>query len=318
MKAVSLSLKIVAIIAAAASVYFWADTRGKIASAEAHMKGVAGANLEEKAPKVPGLLKDLAKQKTTVKSLQGRLSTLESRIQSTNSELESERRKSVDANAEIVKNRAQIRQLEASLATSNKRVAEKDSLIENLKREIVSTKAMLTQNNEADELKEKVSNLESQLNAKTEALAEAEKKIKTLEASEVVEVVETDASGNKIKRKILKTPYVAKGDIATVINLDAESGIVVINKGEKDGVKADQKIQLKREGTLVSEVIISESKEDFALAFINRKVGIPETIEVGDLLELTVATVEAPAEAPAEKKEEATPAENAHPGATEA
>ena len=68
MKAVSLSLKIVAIIAAAASVYFWADTRGKIASAEAHMKGVAGANLEEKAPKVPGLLKDLAKQKTTVGS----------------------------------------------------------------------------------------------------------------------------------------------------------------------------------------------------------------------------------------------------------
>ena len=310
MKAVSLSLKIVAILAAAASVYLWNNTRGKIASAEAHMKGVAGATLAEKAPKVPGLLKEIEKQKTTVKNLQGRLSTLESRIQSTNSELESERRKSVDANAEIVKNRAQIRQLEASLATSNKKVAEKDSLIENLKREIVSTKAMLTQNNEADELKEKVSTLESQLNAKSEALAEAEKKIKTLEASEVVEVVETDASGNKIKRKVVKIPYEPKGDIATVISLNAEEGIVVINKGEKDGVKVDQKIQLKREGTLVSEIIITDAKADFALAYINRKIGIPETIEVGDLLELTVATVEAEKkEAPAEaEKKEATEA----------
>ena len=318
MKAVSLSLQIVAIIAAAASIYLWQDTRGKIASAEAHMTGVAGATLEEKAPKVPGLLKEIANQKTTVKNLQGRLSTLESRIQSTNSELESERRKSVDANAEIVKNRSQIRQLEASLATTKKRVAEKDSLIENLKREIVSTKAMLTQNNEADELKEKVSNLESQLNAKSEALAEAEKKIKTLEASEVVEVVETDASGKKIKRKVVKTPYVAKGDIATVLSVSQADGIVVLNKGEKAGVKADHKIQLKREGTLVAEVVITEAKDDFALAYINRKIGIAETIEVGDLLELTVATVEAPKAAETEKKEEA-PAENsnAHPGATE-
>ena len=316
MKAVSLSLQIVAILAAAASVYLWVDTRGKIASAEEHMKGVAGATLEEKAPKVPGVLKDLANQKTTVKNLQGRLTTLESRIQSTNSELESERRKSVDANAEIVKNRSQIRQLESSLATSNKRIAEKDSLIENLKREIVSTKAMLTQNNEADELKEKVSNLESQLNAKAEALAEAEKKIKTLEASEVVEVVETDASGKQVKRKIVKTPYEPKGDIATVLSI--KDGMIVINKGETAGVKAEQKIQLKREGTLVSEIVISESKDDFALAFINSKVGIPETIEVGDLLELTVATVEEAK--PAEKKEKATTesSENVQSSATEA
>ena len=73
-----------------------------------------------------------------------------------------------------------------------------------------------------------------------------------------------------------------------------------------------------REGTLVSEIVISESKDDFALAFINSKVGIPETIEVGDLLELTVATVEEAK--PAEKKEEATTesSENVQSSATEA
>ena len=42
MKAVSLSLKIVAILAAAFCVYAWMDTRGKISSAEGHLKDIAG------------------------------------------------------------------------------------------------------------------------------------------------------------------------------------------------------------------------------------------------------------------------------------
>lgn len=63
MKAVSLSLKIVALLAAAFCVYAWIDVRGKISSAENHMKGVPGATLSEKAPKVPGLLKTIADNK---------------------------------------------------------------------------------------------------------------------------------------------------------------------------------------------------------------------------------------------------------------
>ncbi len=306
MKAVSLSLKIVALLAAAFCVYAWIDVRGKVSTAESHMSGVAGTTLAEKAPKVPGLLKKIAEQNNSIKNAQDRLRTLESRLQSSNSELESERRKSVDANAEIVRNRASIRSLEASLASNQKKIVEKDSLIESLKREIVSTKAMLTQNNETDDLKEKVSTLESQLNAKTEALLEAEKKLKLLESAEVVEVVETDASGKKVVKKVVKTPYVPTGDIATVISLNPEESLLVINKGEKAGVKAEQKIQLKREGVLVSEIVIADSKEDFALAYINRNVGIPETIEVGDLLELTVATVAAPAESEKKASEAST------------
>ncbi len=302
MKAVSLSLKIVAILAAAFCVYSWVDVRGKISTAESHMKQVSGATLAEKAPNVPVLFKQIAEQKNSIKNAQDRLRTLESRNQSVNSELESERRKSVDANAEIVRNRATIRSLEAADAASKKKIAEKDALIETLKREIVSTKSMLTQNNETDELKEKISTLESQLTAKTQALEEAEKKLKTLESSEVVEVVETDAMGNKVVKKVMKTPYVPTGDIATVISIKPNEAMIVMNKGENAGVKADQKIQLKREGVFVADVVVSVSKPDFAIVYYNPKVGIPETIEIGDLLELTTATVEAenkPADAPA-------------------
>ncbi|MFR6034848.1 MAG: hypothetical protein ACLUKN_17730 [Bacilli bacterium] len=56
MKAVSLSLKIVAILAAAFCVYAWMDTRGKISSAEGHLKDIAGESLEARAAKVPSIL----------------------------------------------------------------------------------------------------------------------------------------------------------------------------------------------------------------------------------------------------------------------
>ncbi len=299
MKAVSLSLKIVAILAAAFCVYSWIDVRGKISTAESHMKQVSGATLAEKAPNVPALFKQIADLKKSMENAQGIIRKREADINSVNSELESERRKSIDANAEIVKNRATIRSLEANVASSKKKIAEKDTLIETLKSEIVSTKSMLTQNNETDSLKEKISTLESQLAAKTSALEEAEKKLKTMESSEVLEVVEVDAMGNKVVKKVVKTPYIPTGDIATVISLNSDEAMLVINKGEKSGVKADQKIQLKREGMLVTEIVIADVKDDFAVAYFNRNIGVPETIEVGDLFELTTpatASQEKPAE----------------------
>lgn len=313
MKAVSLSLKIIALLAAAFCVYAWIDTRGKISTAETHMKGVPGETLVEKAPKVPGLLKTIAENKEKIAALQSSLRSSEQRNQDVNSELESERVKSVQANAEIVKKNAEIRSLNANVASSKKRIAEKDSLIESLKKEIVSTKALLSQTNEADALKDKVATLESQLGVKSKALEEAEAKIKTLESSEVVEVVETDASGKKIVKKVVKVPYEPKGDIATVISASPKDAIVVINKGEADGVKASQKIALKREGTFVSEIVIVETRQNEALGYINPNRGIPETIEAGDLLELAAVaeksaeenSAEKPAAAPAEKAEDA-------------
>ena len=77
--------------------------------------------------------------------------------------------------------------------------------------------------------------------------------------------------------------------------------MVSINRGGKAGVKESQKILLKREGKLVSEILITAAKDDLAVGLINRDVAIPETIEVGDLLELAApqqASESAPAKTP--------------------
>ena len=296
MKIASIALRVLAILAAAVSVFFWIDTKGRISTAESHMKGVPGVSLEEKAPKIPGILAESAKMKKSIAGFEVRVANYEKSVNELNSELESERAKNVTANADIVKKNSEIRTLNESLASSKKTLAERDALIANLKREIVDTKALLAQTGEVDSLKEKISSLESKLAEQAKTLAEAEKKVKLLEMSEVVQVVETDAAGNKVIRKVVKAPYIPKGDIATVVSINHENAFLAINRGSENGIKSDQRILLKdKQGKVVSEIMITEVGADFAVGAINRDRAIPETIEVGDLLELGAAE---PAEAP--------------------
>ncbi len=312
MKAVSLSLKILAILGACFCIYAWVDTRGKVSQAEANMKDVPGATLQEKSAAVPQILKDKADAEASNKAFRARVADLENNIKSVSSELESERVKNVQANSDIVKKNAEIRKLSAKVDAQTSQLSQKDALVENLKKEILATKELLANTSETDALKEKVATLESELKTKSEELAEAQKKAKLLEMSEVVEVVETDASGKQIKRKIMKTPYIPTGDIATVIAVDQSNGLVCINRGVKSGVKQSQKILLKekKEGKLIAEITVAESADDFAICLLNRDVALPETIEVGDNLELG-------APAAVEEAKEAAPAAEAEATSTE-
>ena len=70
MKIASIVLKIVAVLGAAFCVYAWLDTRGKISTAETHMKDVQGTDVVSKAANVPGILKNLAAEKQKVAGLQ--------------------------------------------------------------------------------------------------------------------------------------------------------------------------------------------------------------------------------------------------------
>ena len=298
MKAVSISLKILAILAACFCVYAWLDTRGKVSSAEGLMKDVPGATLQEKSSNIPGILSEKAKVESSNKAFRASVSSLEGKLKSANDELESERVKNIKVNSELTNVKGQVSTLTANVASLKGQITQKNTLIEQYTKELAEKNAMLANNNETDALKEKVATLEAQLKTK----AEANKKAKLMEMAEIVEVVETDASGKKIKRKIVKTPYVPTGDIATVIAVDQENGLVSINRGGKAGVKESQKILLKREGKLVSEILITDAKDDLAVGLINRDVAIPETIEVGDLLELAApqqASESAPVQAPA-------------------
>ena len=101
MKAVSISLKILAILAACFCVYAWLDTRGKVSSAEELMKDVPGATLQEKSSNIPGILSEKAKVESSNKAFRASVSSLEGKLKSANDELESERVKNIKVNSEL-------------------------------------------------------------------------------------------------------------------------------------------------------------------------------------------------------------------------
>ena len=303
MKMLSPILKIVALLAAAFCVYAWLDVKGRISEAETQMAEIGGATLVEKAPNAAKINKQNKERAVKISAFEKRVKSLEKDVNSLNSELESERSKNVSATADIVKRNSEIRSLNSKLAVVSKQVEERDSTIESLKKEILSKQELLAKQDDADSLKDKISQLESKLAEQEKLLDEAQKKAKIAEMAEVVEVIETDAAGNKVKRKIVKVPYIPTGDIATVIAVDSQKGVVAINKGKNDGINAQQVIVLKKDGNVIAEAIVSEVKEDMSALVLNKNALLPEYVVLNGQFELAAPVVKAP------ENQEATPQE---------
>ena len=309
-------LKVVALLAAAFCVYAWLDVKGRISEAETQMAEIGGATLVEKAPNAAKINKQNKERAVKISAFEKRVKSLEKDVNSLNSELESERSKNVSATADIVKRNSEIRSLNSKLAVVSKQVEERDSTIDTLKKEILAKQELLAKQDDTDSLKDKISQLESKLAEQEKLLDEAQKKAKIAEMAEVVEVIETDAAGNKVKRKIVKVPYVPTGDIATIIAVDSQKGVVAINKGKNDGINAQQVIVLKKEGNVIAEAVVSEVKEDMSALVLNKNALLPEYVVLNGQFELAAPVIKAPEtqeaaapEAAPEKSQEATPAE---------
>ena len=300
MKMLSLILKVVALLAAAFCIFAWFDVKGRISTAETQMAEINGATLVEKAPNAAQINKENNQRKIKIAAFEKRVKSLEQEVSSKNSELESERSKNLSAQAEIVKGNREIRALKGKIEASSKQMQEKDATIESLKQELLSAKEMQAKQDDTDTLKDKISALESKLAETQKQLADANEKAKIASMAEVVEVIDTDASGKKIKRKIVKVPYVPKGDIATVIYADAENGVITINKGAEDGLKASQVLLLKKEGVVIAQAQVEDVAADMASLVLNKNVAIPEYVTEKAQFELASPALEAK---PAEQQE---------------
>lgn len=298
-------LKVVALLAAAFCIYAWFDVKGRISTAESDMSEISGATLVEKAPNAAKIHKENNQRKVKIAAFEKRVKALEGDVSSLNSELEAERAKNVSAAAEIVKANRQIRTLNTKVEQSASVISERDSTIESLKKEILASKELLSKQDNTDELKDKINALERKLADTEKELVAAQKKAKLAEAAEVVEVVETDAAGNKIRKKIVRVPYVPTGDIAKVIALDPNSGVIAINKGKANGLDAKQMLVLKKDGVVIAQAEVQEVAQDFAALLLNKNADIPEYITLGAEFELASPVIaEAKAEEAPAKEEE--------------
>lgn len=312
MKSISLVLRIVAILGAVAAVALWFNTRGIIKQATEDMQSVPGATLLEKSANVPQIVETQTATSRDLSASQAKVADLTARNTQLSSDFEAERSRTVKLNNDLAKLQNESRRARVDLEEARKAIAENETLIENLKTEIVTARQITNTGQGTDELRQRISQLESQLTALQQAYQVASEKARILDLGEIVEVVEIDQeAGTKTVRKIIKVPYVRTGDIATVTRVEGCDDMAAINRGRNDGVSLEQKIDLKNdEGRLIANVRVIEVGDDFAVVSINPKVGLPERLESGDMLEL-VPTVELPPEAltvPAATGAEAAPA----------
>lgn len=294
-------LKLVALLAAAFCVYAWFDVRGKISDAEAQMEQIKGETLAEKSVSAANIDKENKQRKVKIAAFEKRVAALQKDINSVNSELESERAKNVSANSDIVKGNAEIRSLKSELSKANRSIDDRNATIESLKRGILASKELLAKQADTDSLKAKISELERTIEDQKQELDKANKKAKLAEMSEVVEIVETDASGNKVKRKIVRTPYVPSGDIATVLAFDKSNYILVINKGKENGIEQGQVIQLKKNGVVIATTFAQNVKENISSLIVDKDSVMPEYIKQDAQFELSAPAQET--EAPKQEEQ---------------
>lgn len=306
MKVLSPILKILVVLAAAFCVYAWFDVKGRISSAEQHMADIKGQTLVEKAPEAAKINKENNQRKVKITAFEKRVKSLESDVKSASDELESERSKNVAASAEIVKNNGEIRRLNTKLASVSKLVQERDSTIESLKKEILASKELLAKQDNVDTLKDKIAELERKVAEQQKDLTAALEKAKIADMAEVVEVIETDAAGNKVKRKFVKVPYIPTGDIATVVAADAQNGVVAINKGKADGLNPLQVVVLKKEGVVVAQAQVQNVSENMSALLLDKNSALPEYVVLNAQFELAAPEIKANTAAAAEAKPEAS------------
>lgn len=307
MKMLSPILKVVALLAAAFCVYAWFDVKGRISKAEDEMSVIKGATLAEKAPNAAVVHKENEGRKKQIASFQKRVKGLESDAKKLNDELESERSKNVSAAAEIQKGKSEINSLNSKLKSASRELSNRDATIDNLKKELIAKNELLSKQDDSEALKEKVADLERKLATQQSELNKALEKAKLADMSEKVEIIEIDeATGKKVKRTILKTPYVPTGDIATVIGFNSEKGVLVINKGKNDNIKKLQVVLLKKNGVVIADAIVDAVADDTATLVLNAKSVLPEYIAVNEQFELG-----APALALKEEPKEEAKAETA-------
>lgn len=308
MNKVSLVLRIVAIVGAVACVALWFQIKGQVKQATSDMNGISGVTLIEKSAQVPGILKEKEKLASDLNVSEAKVQNLTTKSKQLSEDLDSERASNIRVNNEKAKLTQEVRQVKIQLQDANESIKSSEVMVERLKKEIIDIKKTVQNTSESDALKQKVTVLSNELEALKKDYAVASEKARILDLSEIVEVVDIDTeAGKKTIKKIVKPPYVKVGQDTTVTKTEDTDGFIALNRGKKDGLSLGQKIDLRnKDGNFVARVTISEIADDFAIASINPKMGIPEVIETGDIYEL-VPTVDIskntdskPAEAPKE------------------
>jgi len=261
MKALSLILGIVAILAAAGTGYFYMETQ----SAK-----------EEKTTAIAAIENEMAQVQADANDLKSKLNALETENDQLEKTKQEQSSKITRISGTLSDLQSKADRLESELKTAKATIEEREKQIADFKKEIVNIKMETTKAPETTTTVDNTSAEASQLAADLqEKLSAAEEKIASLEQS-----LNTAQSQLENFMQVKRTPGPAGGDsgridaisssIETVKVLEAKpkAGLVLVDFGRNRGAVQGTTIDLQQDNQVVAKIRLTEVMDDMSVANI--------------------------------------------------
>ena len=271
MKSLSIILRVVAIVAAAAAVALFFMSKGKLAE-----KQTALVNAQAATQAVQGELETANSQITAA---QAQLSAERKSLADTKGKLESTRSEMYAAKQEVTRTEAQLKETKST-------IAELEGDAQDLREKLVKTEKSLAEASKEAEL--------AQLNERIEELAKSNDTLKQdLMAAESLARSSSSRkdSSEAASKKAGFSPNMAPaaqpatiGAATTVASISSENGIVVLNSTPELGLATGAEITLIQGLTALGKVQITQVTETLAIA--NILPGTKLKLNAGDTVKI--------------------------------
>jgi predicted nucleic acid-binding Zn-ribbon protein len=261
MKSLSIILRIVAIVAAAAAVALFFMSKGKLADKQVALDTAHAATQATQA--------ELETANNKITSLDAQLSTERKSLADTKSNLESIRSEMYTAKQEVTRTQQQLKESKSLITKLEKDAAD-------VRTQLVKTEETLAKASKEAEL--------AQLNERIEELAKANEALKQdLEAAEVIAKSKMASSARKAETAaadtgVYQTTFTPNsspaakpasiGAATTVASIDAQNGIIILNTAPELGLTTGSTITLIQDLTSLGKIQVTKVTPQLAIANI--------------------------------------------------
>lgn len=278
---VSLIIRVIAIIAAAAAIAGWFLTNGKVAELQDTV-----AKAQEQKQQAESRANDLESE----------INLYDAKIKAKDSELADSKGRATKLNSQLVQARREISNLQEKVTKGESEKEELENKNTALRREILEKSVELpsgASEEEVEAFKTEIASLEGQVSSLREKLRTAEDRLLNAAPSSGSQAATTTASTgsgssnrlNSITAKKRPTGILApveKGDTAAILKIDHRNSLVVVSLGQNRGYANNMEFSILKDYNRPVRVRIKDAKPSFSIASILPGKGNPRSLQEGD------------------------------------
>jgi len=253
MKGLSIALRVIAILGAAAAIAAWAMTKGKVEEAERKI-----TTLENRAS---ALSSDIADLESQLVSAQGQRNAVSEELADAKARVNALQKENLQIQREVSRSKTDKEEL-------TQRLAESQQTVDELRREILDVRTNRPTTPTADtglvnELEDKIAALENELANATDKLAAANLRARS---------GPQEPSGDGTTRPAVPgaRPTIAQlnAKSASILRSDPERGILIISRGQVDGLQRQMELNVAKGLERTVRVKVGTVAPTYSVAYV--------------------------------------------------